>query len=175
MSPQVRGKRTLAENIADNGGIREAFRVCLCCGGVVGKVCVVDEVQEGKRGVCASLQAYRKWVDESRGGVEEPRLPGVGLNNNQLFFLSYAHVRTHTARLPLSGRSFGCGNMSKRLFVGSSLLFQLLLPVWQEMKSLFGFFTVVWSRLKSSLWPLNKLRSSFRFTDRLKLIGRSIS
>ena len=41
------------------------------------------------------VQAYRRWVDESRGGVEEPRLPGVGLNNNQLFFLSYAHVRTH--------------------------------------------------------------------------------
>uniref|UniRef100_A0A671XVJ8 Phosphate regulating endopeptidase homolog, X-linked n=1 Tax=Sparus aurata TaxID=8175 RepID=A0A671XVJ8_SPAAU len=64
----VRGKRTLAENIADNGGIREAFR------------------------------AYRRWVDESRGGVEEPRLPGVGLNNNQLFFLSYAHVRCNSYR-----------------------------------------------------------------------------
>uniref|UniRef100_A0A3Q3VTZ4 Uncharacterized protein n=1 Tax=Mola mola TaxID=94237 RepID=A0A3Q3VTZ4_MOLML len=64
----VRGKRTLAENIADNGGIREAFR------------------------------AYRRWVDESRGGVEEPRLPGVGLNNNQLFFLSYAHVRCNAYR-----------------------------------------------------------------------------
>lgn len=64
----VRGKRTLAENIADNGGIREAFR------------------------------AYRRWVDQSRGGVEEPLLPGVGLNNNQLFFLSYAHVRCNAYR-----------------------------------------------------------------------------
>ncbi|XP_068566340.1 phosphate-regulating neutral endopeptidase PHEX [Cebidichthys violaceus] len=64
----VRGKRTLAENIADNGGIREAFR------------------------------AYRRWIDESRGGVEESRLPGVGLNNNQLFFLSYAHVRCNSYR-----------------------------------------------------------------------------
>ncbi|XP_054478641.1 phosphate-regulating neutral endopeptidase PHEX [Anoplopoma fimbria] len=64
----VRGKRTLAENVADNGGIREAFR------------------------------AYRRWVDESRGGVEEPRLPGVGLSNNQLFFLSYAHVRCNSYR-----------------------------------------------------------------------------
>ncbi|XP_031705969.1 phosphate-regulating neutral endopeptidase PHEX [Anarrhichthys ocellatus] len=64
----VRGKRTLAENVADNGGIREAFR------------------------------AYRRWIDESRGGVEESRLPGVGLNNNQLFFLSYAHVRCNSYR-----------------------------------------------------------------------------
>uniref|UniRef100_A0AAQ5X4Y5 Phosphate regulating endopeptidase homolog, X-linked n=1 Tax=Amphiprion ocellaris TaxID=80972 RepID=A0AAQ5X4Y5_AMPOC len=64
----VRGKRTLAENIADNGGIREAFR------------------------------AYRRWVDESRGGVEEPLLPGLELNNNQLFFMSYAHVRCNTYR-----------------------------------------------------------------------------
>ncbi|XP_056869200.1 phosphate-regulating neutral endopeptidase PHEX [Takifugu flavidus] len=64
----VRGKRTLAENIADNGGIREAFR------------------------------AYRRWVDTSRGGTEEPQLPGVGLNNNQLFFLSYAHIRCNSYR-----------------------------------------------------------------------------
>ncbi|KAM6953381.1 phosphate-regulating neutral endopeptidase PHEX [Aplochiton taeniatus] len=64
----VRGKRTLAENIADNGGIREAFR------------------------------AYRRWVAESRAGEEEPLLPGVGLNNNQLFFLSYAHVRCNSYR-----------------------------------------------------------------------------
>ncbi|XP_069015864.1 phosphate-regulating neutral endopeptidase PHEX [Embiotoca jacksoni] len=64
----VRGKRTLAENIADNGGIREAFR------------------------------AYRRWVDESRGGAEEPLLPGVELNNNQLFFVSYAHVRCNAYR-----------------------------------------------------------------------------
>ncbi|XP_056155617.1 phosphate-regulating neutral endopeptidase PHEX [Lampris incognitus] len=64
----VKGKRTLAENIADNGGIREAFR------------------------------AYRRWVDNSRNGVEEPLLPGVGLNNNQLFFLSYAHVRCNSYR-----------------------------------------------------------------------------
>ncbi|XP_061820706.1 phosphate-regulating neutral endopeptidase PHEX [Nerophis lumbriciformis] len=64
----VRGKRTLAENIADNGGIRQAFR------------------------------AYRRWVDESRGGTEEPLLPGVGLTNNQLFFLGYAHVRCNSYR-----------------------------------------------------------------------------
>lgn len=37
------------------------------------------------------LQAYRRWIEKERG-VEEPLLPGVGLTNNQLFFLSYAHV-----------------------------------------------------------------------------------
>ncbi|KAL2085856.1 hypothetical protein ACEWY4_019176 [Coilia grayii] len=64
----IRGKRTLAENIADNGGIREAFR------------------------------AYRRWIDRERSGAEEPLLPGVGLTNNQLFFLSYAHVRCNAYR-----------------------------------------------------------------------------
>lgn len=64
----IRGKRTLAENIADNGGIREAFR------------------------------AYRRWIDRERSGAEEPLLPGLGLTNNQLFFLSYAHVRCNAYR-----------------------------------------------------------------------------
>uniref|UniRef100_A0A8C9TN93 Phosphate regulating endopeptidase homolog, X-linked n=1 Tax=Scleropages formosus TaxID=113540 RepID=A0A8C9TN93_SCLFO len=64
----VNGKRTLAENIADNGGIREAFR------------------------------AYRRWIDTHRSGREEPLLPGLGLSNNQLFFLSYAHVRCNSYR-----------------------------------------------------------------------------
>uniref|UniRef100_A0A8C1ZRJ0 Phosphate regulating endopeptidase homolog, X-linked n=1 Tax=Cyprinus carpio TaxID=7962 RepID=A0A8C1ZRJ0_CYPCA len=64
----VKGKRTLAENIADNGGMRESFR------------------------------AYRRWIEKERAGVEEPLLPGVGLTNNQLFFLSYAHVRCNAYR-----------------------------------------------------------------------------
>ncbi|MFT7812528.1 phosphate-regulating neutral endopeptidase isoform X1 [Arapaima gigas] len=67
-SDQVKGKRTLAENIADNGGIREAFR------------------------------AYRRWIDTHHSGIEEPLLPGLGLTNNQLFFLSYAHVRCNSYR-----------------------------------------------------------------------------
>ncbi|XP_057617238.1 phosphate-regulating neutral endopeptidase PHEX-like [Chionomys nivalis] len=64
----VKGKRTLGENIADNGGLREAFR------------------------------AYRKWVSDRRQGDEEPLLPGVAFTNNQLFFLSYAHVRCDSYR-----------------------------------------------------------------------------
>ncbi|KAL0587938.1 Phosphate-regulating neutral endopeptidase PHEX, partial [Plecturocebus cupreus] len=65
---QVKGKRTLGENIADNGGLREAFR------------------------------AYRKWINDRRQGVEEPLLPGITFTNNQLFFLSYAHVRCNSYR-----------------------------------------------------------------------------
>ncbi|XP_051537866.1 phosphate-regulating neutral endopeptidase PHEX isoform X2 [Myxocyprinus asiaticus] len=65
---KVRGKRTLGENIADNGGMRESFR------------------------------AYRRWIEKERGGFEEPLLPGVGLTNNELFFLSYAHVRCNSYR-----------------------------------------------------------------------------
>ncbi|XP_075054413.1 phosphate-regulating neutral endopeptidase PHEX [Mixophyes fleayi] len=64
----VKGTKTLAENIADNGGIRESFR------------------------------AYRKWIQENRNGKEEALLPGMDLTNNQLFFLSYAHVRCNTFR-----------------------------------------------------------------------------
>ncbi|CAM9878612.1 unnamed protein product [Lampetra fluviatilis] len=64
----LKGKRTLGENIADSGGVREAFR------------------------------AYRKWIKDSRGGQEEPLLPGLNLTHNQLFFISYAHVRCQAHR-----------------------------------------------------------------------------
>lgn len=37
------------------------------------------------------LQAYRHYI--GRLGAEEPRLPGLqNLTNDQIFFLSYAHV-----------------------------------------------------------------------------------
>lgn len=58
--------------------------------------------------LCVRVQAYRRWVDESRGGVEEPRLPGVGLSNNQLFFLSYAHVRKYTHIYTHTDRNYFC-------------------------------------------------------------------
>ncbi|XP_028303648.1 membrane metallo-endopeptidase-like 1 isoform X3 [Gouania willdenowi] len=55
----VSGITTLGENIADNGGIRQAFR------------------------------AYLKWV-ETRG--EEEHLPGLDMNDKQLFFINFAQV-----------------------------------------------------------------------------------
>ncbi|XP_072902179.1 phosphate-regulating neutral endopeptidase PHEX [Hemitrygon akajei] len=60
---KVNGQQTLAENIADNVAVRLAFK------------------------------AYRKWVQEEKGGREEALLPGLKLNHNQLFFLSHAQVR----------------------------------------------------------------------------------
>ena len=35
------------------------------------------------------FQAYKKWVDEHG---EEPSLPGLTLNHDQLFFLNYAQI-----------------------------------------------------------------------------------
>lgn len=56
----MNGKLTQGENIADNGGVKEAF------------------------------QAYQKYVTENG---EEPRLPGLQqYTNEQIFFVSYAHV-----------------------------------------------------------------------------------
>ncbi|XP_066287366.1 phosphate-regulating neutral endopeptidase PHEX-like [Branchiostoma lanceolatum] len=39
----------------------------------------------------AAFRAYRKWVEER--GSEEQLLPGIGLTQNQMFFLNYANLR----------------------------------------------------------------------------------
>ena len=65
------GELTLGENIADNGGLVQAFG------------------------------AYRAWIARNLGaGQEEKRLPGplAALTPNQLFFLSYATVWCGHAR-----------------------------------------------------------------------------
>lgn len=44
-----------------------------------------------KKNETISLQAYRMYIEEK--GAEEPRLPGLTqFTNDQIFFLSYAHV-----------------------------------------------------------------------------------
>ncbi|XP_064642205.1 neprilysin-1-like [Lineus longissimus] len=62
----LNGINTQGENIADNGGLMEAFR------------------------------AYRNYV--SSRGSEEPRLPGVDLSGNQLFFVNFAQIRCSKER-----------------------------------------------------------------------------
>ncbi|KAL8594646.1 hypothetical protein ACOMHN_011386 [Nucella lapillus] len=59
----LNGHASLAENVADAGGIRLSFR------------------------------AYKNWVKTKNGGVEEKTLPCVGLNVDKLFFLIYAQVK----------------------------------------------------------------------------------
>ncbi|KAI0221725.1 Neprilysin-1 [Lamellibrachia satsuma] len=71
----VNGKLTLGENIADNGGLKESFFALRL---------PVSHLSD-------RLQAYRNWV--SRQGREEDVLPGLNLDNNQLFFLSFAQMR----------------------------------------------------------------------------------
>lgn len=61
-----------------------------------------------------SPQAYRKWIDDKRQGVEEPLLPGVEFSNNQLFFLSYAHVsKTKAGASEMECRSLA-GSLDQR-------------------------------------------------------------
>uniref|UniRef100_F7FGZ5 Membrane metalloendopeptidase like 1 n=1 Tax=Monodelphis domestica TaxID=13616 RepID=F7FGZ5_MONDO len=55
----VSGVSTLGENIADNGGIRQAYK------------------------------AYLKWIEEQG---REPKLPGLNLTHEQLFFINFAQV-----------------------------------------------------------------------------------
>lgn len=67
----VDGEQTLSENIADNGGIKQAFR------------------------------AYKNWVPKNG---EEPKLPGMNLTNEQIFFISFA--RSWCAVFSNQGRQF---------------------------------------------------------------------
>ncbi|XP_055523630.1 neprilysin-4 [Wyeomyia smithii] len=61
---QIDGESTQGENIADNGGIKQAFR------------------------------AYTKWLSEqtSTEVLENETLPGLNVTNKQLFFLNFAQV-----------------------------------------------------------------------------------
>ncbi|XP_064611411.1 neprilysin-like isoform X2 [Liolophura sinensis] len=65
----LNGIQTQGENIADNGGLKEAYR------------------------------AYSNWVKNERDGQEEPRLPGLeNFSHEQLFFLNFAQVWCGTIR-----------------------------------------------------------------------------
>lgn len=59
---RVDGEKTQGENIADNGGIKQAFR------------------------------AYNKWLQRNPTSVQNEFLPGLNATNTQLFFINFAQV-----------------------------------------------------------------------------------
>ena len=51
-----------------------------------------------------SVQAYRKWRNTYD---EEDKLPGLGFNNDQLFFISFAQVRDLSTAISVAKGGWG--------------------------------------------------------------------
>ncbi|XP_068699784.1 endothelin-converting enzyme homolog isoform X2 [Montipora foliosa] len=89
---KLKGVQTLGENIADNGGIKQAF------------------------------QAYQNWKERSRNGHPEPPLPGLeNFSNEQIFFLGFAQIWCSKYRdeAALSQINYGVHSPGKFRVIGS--------------------------------------------------------
>ena len=82
---RINGANTQGENIADNGGIKQAFFVSRLFTQPMAHL-------SGHPNQSYFLQAYQNWL-LANNMVEEPAMPGLSqLSGDQLFFLNFAQV-----------------------------------------------------------------------------------